>query len=91
MEKYLNRLPDSVRSGLNTAIFSFLGLFLPALLGWLSRLSEAVNGGDPIPSVSPLGKAAFSAALAVVIGLINTAFRAVQARTGRGNPPTYRK
>lgn len=91
MEKYLNRLPDSVRSGLNTAIFSFLGLFLPALLGWLGRLSEAVNGGDPIPPVSPLGKAAFSAALAVVIGLINTAFRAVQSRTGRGNPPSYRK
>lgn len=91
MEKYLNRLPDSVRSGLNTAVFSFLGLFLPALLGWLGRLSEAVNGGTPIPSVSPLGKAAFSAAIAVVIGLINTAFRAVQARTGKGNPPSYRK
>lgn len=91
MEKYLNRLPDSVRSGLNTAVFSFLGLFLPALLGWLGRLSEAVNGGDPIPPVSPLGKAAFSAALAVLIGLINTAFRAVQAKTGRGNPPAYRK
>jgi hypothetical protein len=91
MEKYLNRLPDSVRSGLNTAIFSFLGIFLPSLLGWLSRLSEAVDGGTPLPSVSPLGKAAFSAALAVVIGLINAAFRAVQAKTGRGNPPTYRK
>ena len=91
MEKYLNRLPDSVRSGLNTAVFSFLGIFLPSLLGWLGRLSEAVDGGTPLPSVTPLGKAAFSAALAVLIGLINTAFRAVQARTGRGNPPTYRK
>lgn len=91
MERFLAKLPDPVRSGLNTAVFSFLGLFLPALLGWLGRLSEAVNGGTPLPSVSPLGKAAFSAALAVLIGLINTAFRAVQARTGKGNPPTYRK
>ena len=91
MEKYLAKLPDSVRSGLNTAIFSFLGIFLPSLLGWLGRLSEAVDGGTPLPSVSPLGKAAFSAALAVIIGLINTVFRAVQAKTGKGNPPTYKK
>lgn len=91
MEKLLSHLPDSVRSGLNTAVFSFLGLFLPALLGWLGRLSEAVDGGTPLPSVSTLGKAAFSASLAVLIGLINTAFRAVQAKTGKGNPPTYRK
>jgi hypothetical protein len=91
VEKYLNRLPDSVRSGLNTAIFSFLGIFLPSLLGWLGRLSESVDGGTPLPSVSTLGKAAFSAALAVLIGLINTAFRAVQAKTGRGNPPKYSK
>ncbi len=91
MEKYLSRLPDSVRSGINTAVFSFLGIFLPALLGWLGRLSEAVDGGTPLPPFTTLGKAAFSAAIAVLIGLINTAFRAVQSKTGKGNPPTYRK
>ena len=91
MEKYLSRLPDPIRSGLNTAIFSFLGLFLPAVLGWLSAASSAIDGGKPLPGFTPLGKAALSAFIAVITGLITALWRYAQTKTGKGNPPTYRK
>lgn len=91
MERFLSRLPDPVRSGLNTAVFSFLGLFLPSVLGWLSAASVAVDANKPLPGFSPLAKAALSAFIAVITGLLNTLWRYAQTKTGRGNPPTYRK
>ena len=59
------------RSALRVATYTFLGVFLPALLGWLSDVNDWVNSdGSAFPSVSTLTKAAVSAFSAVLSGAL---------------------
>lgn len=80
-------LPDPVKAGASTAAFVFLGIFVPALLGWLTDVQSwlADLGGNapdarPFPDPDVLTKAAFAAASAAFIGLINWGWRAAQRR-----------
>ena len=58
--------------GARTAIFTFLGTFLPAVLNFLHGVSEwaASSGTKPVPTTSTLVYAAVSAATAAFSGLI---------------------
>lgn len=59
--------------GLRTAIFTFVGLFVPALLGFFQRVSEwAASGGTAdFPATSTLVLAAVSAGTAALSGLVS--------------------
>lgn len=58
--------------GLRTALFTFIGMFVPAVLGFLTRVSEwAASGGTAeLPTTSTLVFAAVSAATAACTGLV---------------------
>jgi hypothetical protein len=83
---------DQIKAGLWTALFTFIGLFLLASLGWLADIAAwaSSSGQTPLPGLGVLGYAAVSAAVAAVVGLINTVIRWLQARgVLPGNGPAY--
>jgi hypothetical protein len=89
-------IPNSLKAGFYTAVFSFITLFGASLIGWLNDVVEwASNDGTvAFPDGSGVAKAAASAAVASLIGLVNFVLRWVQDRTGVGpetpgySPPT---
>lgn len=86
------RVPDSIKAGAYTAVFSFITLFGLSLVGWLNDVVEwASNDGTvAFPSGSGLAKAAASAATAALIGLVNAVIRWAQDQTGVGpETPDY--
>lgn len=86
-------MPNSVKAGLWTAVFSLVTLFGAALIGWLTDLVEwaTPGSGAQFPDPTVLRSAAVAAAASAGIGLVNFAVRWVQARTGTGEVPTYTK
>lgn len=87
------KLPDAIKSGITTAVAVFLGMFIPALTGWVTSLQNAINshGHIPAPSISTLGYAAMSAAVAAGTGLAWAVFRWAQGRFPwiPGTPPQF--
>ena len=84
---------DAIRAGLYTALFAFIGLFFPGLVGWLSSVGEWADseGNAPFPAFSSLGYLAVSALSAAIAGAVNALYRLAQARgviPGKG--PVYR-
>lgn len=77
---------DAAMRALRTFIIAFLALFIPALLGWLQALMNWANGdgSEPFPSYDTLQKAAVSAAVAALIGLVNWVWNAVEDNLGKG-------
>lgn len=74
MNDYLNEHPK-VRAAIKTAVIAFFAAFLPALLGFLGDVQEWANGVDQdFPAVSALAKAAVSAAIGALAGLISFAW-----------------
>lgn len=91
-------LPDPVKAGASTAAVVFLGIFVPALMGWLTDVQSwlADLGGNapaarPFPDPAILTKAAFAAASAAFIGVINWAWRYAQTKLSwiPGSGPHY--
>lgn len=84
-------MSNSLKAALWTAFFTFLGTTLAALLGLLSAVEGWVNGSDPTlqDDLSLFVTIVLSAAIAAASGLVNWAIRAVQVKTGKGNPPVY--
>lgn len=83
---------DAIKSGVYTALWTFIALFGLSVVGWLNDVVEAASGdnaavvfGDP----AVLIKAAVSAAAAAASGLVGTIVRLAQVATGRGNVPRY--
>ena len=91
MNAFLNAHPN-FRSALRVSVYSFLGVFVPALLGWLGNVNEWVGSdGAVFPSVSILTKAAISATTAALSGLIAYVYNRLpvgaDATYGTPNPP----
>lgn len=83
---------DAVRAGLWTALFTFITLFGLSALGWLNAvLSWAQDGSGAVvfPDARVLVKAAISAGVAALVGLVNLVVRLAQARLGLGTGPSY--
>lgn len=89
---------NAVKAGVATAATTFAALFVPALFGWANDVLSWVAdwGGNsapatPFPDPSVLTKAAVAAITAAAVGLLNTAWRAIQARTSAipGTGPDY--
>lgn len=85
-------MKNALKSGLWTALFTFLGLFIPTLLSWTQKIAEwaSSSGHTPLPGISTLGYAAVSAAMAAITGLIAFAWRAAQTtKYWPGQPPKF--
>lgn len=59
--------------GLRTAVFTFFGVFIPSVLGFLTAVTDwaTSNGAKDFPSTSAMVYAAASAAAAAGSGLIS--------------------
>lgn len=83
---------DAFKAACYTALFSFIALFGLSLLGWLNDVlawAQDATNVTVFPDPRVLVKAAVSATVSAIIGLVNFAVRAVQAQLGRGEAPVY--
>lgn len=85
-------MSNSLKAALWTALFTFIGTVLAALLPLLAAVENVVNGSDPtlIDDLSIFAKVVVSAAVAGVSGLVNWGVRAAQVRGAiPGETPDY--
>lgn len=83
-------MSNELRAAVTTAVITFLTLFTTAAVGFVGQLQEWASTGGEFPDVSVLGRAAVSAALAALAGLVNYAYRWLQAKQVLpGSGPTY--
>lgn len=85
------KVPAPLRAGLTTAVATFLGLFLPALLGWLQSLIDALATHGAMPSLSVVQQALVAGATAAITGFGNFLYRYVQAKFKIGTKIVYVK
>lgn len=77
-------MSDAVRRTLRTFLQVFVGVFSVSVLGFLNDIVEWASSTDrAFPSLSPLGKAAVSAACAGVVSLVTLAQNWAEDRTGK--------
>lgn len=85
-------MSNSFKAALWTALFTFLGTVLVAVLNILPAVEGWINGTDPTltDDLSVFVKVVVSAFIAAASGLVNYAIRALQT-AGKipGNGPTY--
>lgn len=85
---------ESVRRVVRTFVVSFLGLFIPGLLGFLHAVTDwaATKGQEPFPDASNLTYVAVSALSAASIALVQLIWNATEDAAGKGFlrdvPPT---
>jgi hypothetical protein len=73
-----------------TGVAAFIGIFIPALFGWLTALQDAVNTGRSVPDPSALGSAAISGLAALVIALVTAVLVELRKQNWfPGTPPAY--
>lgn len=84
-------MSDSLKAALWTALWTFIGLFVFSLLGFVGDISKWADGSlNHFPDVAPLAKAAVSALAAAFAGLLNFIFRFAQTKNVLpGQPPKY--
>jgi hypothetical protein len=83
---------DEIQAALWTAFFTFLGGMSLALGSYLLDLHEwaSTSGASEFPSISVLGYAVVSAAVAAAGGLVNLVVRLAQTKGALpGSAPTY--
>lgn len=70
--------------GLRTALFTFIGLFVPSLLGFFTAVSDwaATGGTADFPATSTLVYAAVTAAAAALSGLVSFLWNWVENSKG---------
>lgn len=75
-------IPHELRAAIRTAFFTFGGLFLAAVAGWVQDVTEWVSAGgvDVFPDVTIVGKVAVTAVGAAFVGLINYAWLWAQSK-----------
>jgi len=84
---------DAVKAALYTALWTFLGTFGLATIGWLNDWAQALSADNATvvfadPAI--LVKAGVSAAVAAASGLVGLIVRLAQANTSLpGSPPVY--
>lgn len=86
-----HNVPDSLKAGIWTAVFTFITGFGATLVGYLNNVIAWANegGATPFPDPDPLRGALFSAGAGAVIGLVNFIVRWGQDRLGIGETPDY--
>lgn len=87
LRAWWNGLRNPTKAALNTTWQTFFAVFGLSLLGWIADVAEwAGSTATEFPSISPLGKAAVSAACAALSGLITWVVRTLQTMraTSRG-------
>lgn len=89
MKKWWNRLPDPLKSGIRTLLWTFLATFGLQLVGWLQSVQEWMTNGGDVPSISVLGKAIAGLVVGLFSGTISLVVNWVQARSGLGRPAQY--
>jgi hypothetical protein len=84
-------LPDWLRAALATSVFTFVTGVCATLVGWLNDVADWANGGasTPFPDPSVAKGALVSLGVALAVGVVNAAVRAVQERRGLGLTPDY--
>lgn len=89
----MKRYKDALKSGLYTALWTFIFLFGTSLLGWLQDWAELLtdeNATVVFADPAVLVKAALSAGVAAGTGLVGGLVRLAQANTSLpGSPPSY--
>lgn len=87
------KIPGPIKSGLATMVFTFVGLVVPSLLGWLTSLYNftSANGHGTLPSISTIGYVVASAAISAFTGFITGVWRWAQGRFSwvPGQPPQF--
>lgn len=75
-------MPDEIKAGLRTALFSFLTLFSISAIQWLNAVQTWVSEGgkDAFPGVSTLGTAVLAGIVGALIGLVTTMVNYLQGR-----------
>lgn len=89
MKNLWNRLPDPLKSGVRTLLWTFIAAFSLTLVGWLQSVMEWMTNGGNVPSISVLGKAIASAFVAFVSGVISLVVNSIQLKTGLGRAARY--
>lgn len=82
----------AIKSGLYTALWTFLGLFSVSLLSWLQDFTEwaSKSGHAPLPGLSTLGYAAVAAFGGAASGFVAFVVRALQSEgLLPGQPPEF--
>lgn len=84
-------IPDEIRAGLATALFTFAFTASLAVAGWANDVAEwaSSDGTTAFPSGSALAKVVAAAALSAGAGLLNVVGRWAQSKLGFGKVPTY--
>lgn len=84
----LRSLPTWLRAAVITAGQTFVGTFLVTLLGVLADVQEWLNDG-PAPSLDAPAKAVLSAVVALAVGIVTAAYRALRpVQNTYPEPPT---
>lgn len=66
------------RSAVRVFVYTFLGVFVPSLLGWFGDLIDWTNSeGAAFPSVEPIGKAIIAALAGAIAGAISYAYNKI--------------
>lgn len=86
------KLPDSVKSALSTALWTFIGSVLILSTGWLADLAKwaSSSGKTPLPGLSVIGYAVLSALFAAAGGIVSFLVRYAQSKNVLpGEPPKF--
>lgn len=83
---------DALKAAGWSAVWTFTALFGLSALGWLSDLAQwaSSQGTEPLPTLSVIGYAAVSAAVAAASAVLTAVVRLAQAKgVLPGNGPSY--
>lgn len=83
---------DALKAAAYTALWTFLAIFLTAVLGWLTALTEwATSDGGAVvfPDPAVLVKAMVAAVAAALAFVVAAVVRLAQAAGAPGQPPSY--
>lgn len=83
-----DRMSDTIKRVLRTLLISFVGLYIPAIIGFLGELTKwaGAHGQTPFPELSSLGYAGVAAIAASLISILNLVVNLVEDATGKTLP-----
>lgn len=81
-------MSDTIKRVLRTLVISFIGLYIPAVVGFLGELTKwaGAHGQVPFPELSNLGYAGVAAISATLISILNLVVNLVEDSTGKTLP-----
>lgn len=90
MTRILDRLPSWLRAGVVTGAFVAIPGFIATLLDVVNDIASWAAGETlALPDLSALRAAAVAVVAGGIAGGLNAAYRYVQERMDKGNPPVY--